>query len=240
MDTSLCFAAWFFPENAVPGSVTLLEPGHSARPCRLSHPHFYGLWRLWSWQRAEHVGSRLKAFVRARKLPLKLKKLTKAKLKLSRSKYPELRSSGYDSYVVLLWLQHEAESHAAVLPDALKTRIWAGDRAISVMCNAGHFLTELEESNKVTVGKVFLRSYMVLANEGLEAHRLIFRVKESRELWSIQHLDGRGRAQEIDEDVEANGCEDKRAPTVAALASWTQGHISQSSEKKLCAWRPVL
>ena len=120
---------------------------------------------------------RLKAFARAHKLPLKLKKLTKTKLNLSRSKYPELRSSGYDSYVVLLWLQHETEFHAAALPDVLKTCIWAGNRAISVMCNAGHFLTEAEEKNKVTVGKLFLRSYMVLANEALQARRRLFRVR---------------------------------------------------------------
>ena len=198
---------------------------------------------------------RLKAFVHARKLPLKLKKLTKAKLTLSRSKYPELRSSGYDSYVVLLWLQHDAESHAAALPDALKTCIWAGNRAISVMCNAGHFLTELEESNKVTVGKVFLRTYMLLANEGLEAHRLIFRVRPKFHLLAhafcakTKSRVNCGRYSTwMDEDalkklMKTLKQTDARTSERRLLQRWLLGLKStfrKVREKKLCAWRPVL
>ncbi|OLP85870.1 hypothetical protein AK812_SmicGene33098 [Symbiodinium microadriaticum] len=81
----------------------------------------------------------LKSFAASHKLPLKLKKLSKTKLSLSTKKYPELKSSGYDSYVVLRWLLCVCENRGALIPDRLRT----------------------------VVGQLFLTSYIGLAHEEL-------------------------------------------------------------------------
>ena len=118
----------------------------------------------------------LKTFCRLHQLPLKLQKLTKSKLKMSKSRYPELCSSGYDSYVVLLWLLDEA-TKCPTLPNVLRTCLWAGNHAVSGMCNAGHFLTSLEQNNVREIGLLFVRCYLRLAREALDDGRKLFRVR---------------------------------------------------------------
>ena len=120
--------------------------------------------------------SSLKDFCRSNQLPLKLSKLTKRKLTLSRTKYPELRSSGYDAYVVLLWLMHEAQ-RCPTLPDLLKTCMWAGNHALSILCNGGHFLTSQEQNNVQLVGLMFVRCYLLLARQALDANRKLYRIR---------------------------------------------------------------
>ena len=124
----------------------------------------------------EAATSSLKSFCRLNKLPLKLCKLTKRKLNLSRTKYPELKSSGYDSYVVLLWLMHEVQQ-CPTAPDLLKTCIWAGNHALSILCNGGHFLTSLEQNNVQLVGLMFVRCYLLLARQALNDNRKLYRIR---------------------------------------------------------------
>ena len=63
--------------------------------------------------RFQSATDQLRAFARARKLPLRLHKLSRAK---SRT-FPELNSSGYDTCVVGSWLENELLPHADRYPD---------------------------------------------------------------------------------------------------------------------------
>ena len=119
----------------------------------------------------------LKSFAASHKLPLKLKKLSKTKLSLSTKKYPELKSSGYDSYVVLRWLLCVCENRGALIPDRLRTCVWAGNHVLSILTHAGHFLTHSERQNRTVVGQLFLTSYIGLAHEELRRGRLLFRLR---------------------------------------------------------------
>ena len=128
----------------------------------------------------------LKSFAASHKLPLKLKKLSKSKLAMNKNKYPELKSSGYDSYVVLRWLLGVCENRAALIPDRIKTCLWAGNHVMSVLTDAEHFLTASERQNRTVVGYLFLTSYMSLAHEEVQRGRLLFRIRPKYHL--LQHI----------------------------------------------------
>ncbi|CAE7191253.1 unnamed protein product [Symbiodinium pilosum] len=118
-------------------------------------------------ERLEGATIQLKEFCKERQLPLKLHKLSKSKLNWKSKAMPELRSSGYDTYVVVKWLTHVCERYSAVLPRDLCFALWAGNHVLSILSNAGRFLTPLEQSNKNTFGDAFMHAYVRLANESL-------------------------------------------------------------------------
>ena len=128
-------------------------------------------------ERLRDATSNLKAYARSQKLPLKLHKLSKSKLSWEKNKYPELKSSGYDSYVVMKWLQDLVCANYHKLPSTLCSTIWAADHFISILQNAGRYLTPLEQMNKEAVGMVYLKGYMALVRENLEARRRLYRLR---------------------------------------------------------------
>ena len=124
------------------------------------------------------ASAKLKAYAKSRKLPLKLHKLTKSKLGMKcKTSYPELRSSGYDTYVVLEWLQDLCSRHSSVLPADMCTCIWCPSHIMSMLHKADRYLTIDEERNKHYFGHVFLRSYISLADHFLRHHEQLFRLR---------------------------------------------------------------
>ena len=65
----------------------------------------------------------LTQFARRRSLPLRLKKITKNKLSWDSKKYPSFASSGYDAYVVGLWLENILTPHERTFPEFFR---WFG------------------------------------------------------------------------------------------------------------------
>ena len=63
------------------------------------------------------------------------------------------------------------------LPDLLKTCMWAGNHALSILCNGGHFLTSQEQNNVQLVGLMFVRCYLLLARQALDANRKLYRIR---------------------------------------------------------------
>ncbi|CAE7810921.1 unnamed protein product [Symbiodinium sp. CCMP2456] len=128
--------------------------------------------------RLEDATSQLKAFARLHKLPLKMHKLSKSKLALkTRLSYPELKSSGYDTYVVLEWIQDLCSRHSAVLPADICTATWCASHIMSMLHKAGRYLTVDEQRNKEYFGQLFLRSYVSLAHHCLQHHEQLFRLR---------------------------------------------------------------
>ena len=113
--------------------------------------------------------SKLKAYAKSRKLPLKLHKLSKSKLGLkTKTSYPELRSSGYDTYVVLEWLNDLCSRHNSVLPRDICTCFWCATHLMSMLHNAGQHLSPVEEQNKLQFGRLYLHCYVSLARSCLQ------------------------------------------------------------------------
>ena len=127
--------------------------------------------------RLKDATRQLKDFCKDHKLPLKMHRLTKAKLGWAARKYPELRTSGYDCYVVVKWLVALTTTHSASLPAALCSSLWSADHVLSLLQNGGRYLTEAEETNKETVGMIYLRSYMSLVRANLDARKRLYRLR---------------------------------------------------------------
>eukprot|EP00435_Cladocopium_sp_Y103_P004846 s5558_g1.t1 len=65
----------------------------------------------------------LRAFAKRKRYPLRIKKPTKSKLCWGRRKYPSLAASGYDAFVVGVWLEDLLSSHSQTYPE-ICTMLW--------------------------------------------------------------------------------------------------------------------
>lgn len=117
----------------------------------------------------------LKQFALRRGLPLRIKKITKSRLKWKNRKYPELGASGYDAYVVGSWLESVLEPFSQRYPDIVSL-LWVSNRTVSLMYSAGWFLTPGEKQTLETLGGLFNHLYMKLASQAVNQHKLLFRV----------------------------------------------------------------
>ena len=125
----------------------------------------------------------LRRFCKERKLPLKLHKLSRSKLNWNTADMPELRSSGYDTYVVNKWLVEVTTRHSAQLPAQLCTALWTADKILSTLAKAGRWLSVEEQELKECYGALFMRSYVELANSSLERRRRAYRLRPKLHLW---------------------------------------------------------
>ena len=119
----------------------------------------------------------LRSYARDHQLPLKLHKLSRSKLNWTGSNMPELRSSGYDTFVVNRWLTDVSLRFEGQLPPELCRALWTADHLLSIVANAGRWLTEPEQRNKEQFGNVFVRSYMELATASLRNRDRLFRFR---------------------------------------------------------------
>ena len=118
----------------------------------------------------------LRAFAKQKRYPLRIKKLTKSKLCWQTRKYPSLAASGYDAFVVGVWLEDLLSNHSQTFPE-ICTMLWAGNRAISLMYSANLFLNEQEKKSLAILGDCLLRTYMSMARIAMENNALLWRVR---------------------------------------------------------------
>ncbi|CAE7237215.1 unnamed protein product [Symbiodinium pilosum] len=124
----------------------------------------------------------VRRFCKERKLPLKLHKLSRSKLNWNTADMPELRSSGYDTYVVK-WLVEVTTRHSAQLPAQLCTALWTADQILSTLAKAGRWLSVEEQELKECYGALFTRSYVEVANSSLERRKRAYRLRPKLHLW---------------------------------------------------------
>ncbi|CAE7162249.1 unnamed protein product, partial [Symbiodinium necroappetens] len=120
---------------------------------------------------------RLKLYAKTNKLNLRLKKLTKTKLNWSTAKYPELKSSGFDTYIVQQWVLHEISSvRDPGLDGNLVLALWASNHCISLWSNAGRrWLTSGEVQTVQKCGMVYMKCYIALAEKALREQQRLYR-----------------------------------------------------------------
>ncbi|CAK9083364.1 Uncharacterized protein SCF082_LOCUS39572 [Durusdinium trenchii] len=119
----------------------------------------------------------LRAFAKSHALPLRLKKLTRKKLNWGTEKYAELRlGSGYDNYVVSLWLEATLEPHSGEFPKFCSL-LWSLNTALHVLYTAGWFLSQEQLLQVRTLGSVFVRVYLGLASEAIAANNWVWRMR---------------------------------------------------------------
>lgn len=126
-------------------------------------------------ERLAMASESLKVYARQRRLPLRMKKITRTKLRWKTRTYPELTCSGFDAYVVGSWLEHTLQPHSATYPEIL-SMLWSSNKAVSLMYQADWFLTASEKRTLEHVGTFFNQVYVMMANRAINEHKLLWRV----------------------------------------------------------------
>ena len=75
----------------------------------------------------------LKRFAKDHGHPLRCKKFTKGKLIWHNRKYPSLSVSGYDAYVIGLWLEELVSGYTEQYPE-ISSMLWLSNKAIPWLC----------------------------------------------------------------------------------------------------------
>jgi len=119
----------------------------------------------------------LKMFAKQHGHPLRCKKFTKGKLCWKTRKYPSLGVSGYDAYVIALWLEDVLSGHHQKYPE-ISSMLWLSNRAVSLMYSQeSWFLSQQEKDTLEVLGFAFLKIYMSMAVTALQQHKLLWKVR---------------------------------------------------------------
>ncbi|CAL1172558.1 unnamed protein product [Cladocopium goreaui] len=129
----------------------------------------------------------LKRFAKLHKHSLVLRKLTKANLNWS--DYPELRCKGFDTFVVLAWLQHEFSARPPTADDPelqskldlMTTAVWCMDSLMRMLAHSGMHLSEMQQRQKTILGSIYMNCYMTLAQKAIEDGKKLWR--EFERVW---------------------------------------------------------
>lgn len=116
----------------------------------------------------------LRAYARTHQFHLRMKKITKKRLRWTRG-YPELASSGYDCFVVLSWLEEVLDLHKAVYPE-LYTLCWSSNKSMRLLyANKTYFLSDDERRTLRFLGQVFCSCYVALAHAAIQECKMYWR-----------------------------------------------------------------
>ena len=127
----------------------------------------------------------MSSFARQFRLPLRLKRLTKANLNWKSNEYPEIHCKGYDTFVILKWLESEMDTGGrAEVPSALRTLVWASNNVFGLLANTGMFLTSHQQDQVKTVGNLLMHTYLGLAAAALEQGDRLWRIRPK---WHLLH-----------------------------------------------------
>ena len=145
----------------------------------------------------------LKRFARQHRFPLRMKKMTKGKIGWGSRKYPELASSGYDSFVVSRWLEQILQPYEQY--QEICSLLWAGNQTVSLLQSAKWFLTPGEKNTVEIVGSYFCNLYLRHASAALQENKLLWRIKPKFHLFchvvkSPRHVNHAKYATWLDED----------------------------------------
>ena len=197
----------------------------------LSEPHVFAGPTI--DDRFQSATDQLRAFARARKLPLRLHKLSRAKISWKSRTFPELNSSGYDTYVVGSWLENELLPHTDRYPD-FTTLLWSANHSLGVLSKAGRWLTTLERDNVRAAGRVFMQTYMRLAGDASAQGSFLFRVRPKTHL--LHHLFRSHRPSRLNCYVYSTWMDEDFLKKIAKVLKLT----SQKSAQHRCLQRWLL
>ena len=119
----------------------------------------------------------------SRSLPLRFKNLSKKRL--CWGNYAELKGSGYDLYVVSLWLEDVLQAFSNIFPD-FATLLWSLNATMHLLYNSGWYLDETTRDRVKHLGAIFMRTYLKLASQSIVDQTLMFRCKPKLHL--LHHI----------------------------------------------------
>ncbi len=125
----------------------------------------------------------LRSFARQRSLPLRFKKVSKKRL--CWDSYAEFKGSGYDLYVVAIWLESIVRPYSHIYAD-FSTLLWSLNAAMSILYSADWYLSEATRREVKTLGEVFMRTYLKQASMAVANHDFMWRCKPKLHL--LHHI----------------------------------------------------
>ena len=128
-------------------------------------------------ERLANATLQLKTWAQTKQLGLKLKKLSRSKLGMAKQAYPELKSNGYDTYIVVEWLLSICNSNHGLLPREMSTALWCASHVLSLLNSAPHYLSQEEQTNKEFFGQLFMKCYVKLAKDSLRERKRLWRLR---------------------------------------------------------------
>ena len=129
----------------------------------------------------------LRNFAASQKLNLRLRKLSKQNLNWKANEYPEAHCKGYDTYILLKWLQFSLDQGGrADVPNMIQTLVWSANNVFGLMANAEMFLTPAQQDQVQTIGNLFVHTYVHLASAAVDRGELLWKVRPK--LHMLQHV----------------------------------------------------
>eukprot|EP00435_Cladocopium_sp_Y103_P032340 s1178_g8.t1 len=116
---------------------------------------------------------------------------TQANLGWKSNAYPETHCKGYDSYVMVAWLDWLL-SDADDVDLRIRSMVWAAHSVMGVWHHAGMFLSDNEVQHVQIVGGLFIRCYLELAEEAVRSKTRLWRIRPKFHL--LVHLQSELRA----------------------------------------------
>lgn len=133
--------------------------------------------------RLMQASASLRLFARSNRYPLRLKRITRAKLIWKNNAYPGFSSSGYDAFVAMRWLEALLAPYTDVYKE-ICTLIWCANQAISLLYSADRYLSQTERDNLDVLGSTFLSTYMFLAKNAIDELKFLWRVRPKHHMMS--------------------------------------------------------
>ena len=155
--------------------------------------------------RLKQATESLRAYARANKYGLKMKRFTKKKLTWQAKKFPEFKGSGSDAHVVGVWLGDLLAPYSDSYRD-ICSLFWCSNRLVRVLYSADRFLVENERNTVKVLGRMFVQLYLNQAAQAVQNHVFAYRVRPKLHLFlhlseSIHsYLNPRFYATWLDED----------------------------------------
>ena len=133
----------------------------------------------------------LRNYAKTQGLSLHLKRLSTANLGWRSNGYPETHCKGFDSYVMVVWLDWLLNDATDVDP-RVRTLVWAANSLMGVWHHGEVFLTPDEVQHAQVVGALFVRTYLELAGEAVNNRVWLWRLRPKFHL--LVHLQSELRA----------------------------------------------
>lgn len=133
------------------------------------------------------VASRsLRDYAKANHYNLSRRKLNKQCLNWKSHEYPELKTKGFDTAIIGMWLSDLVEKQN-IGNDDLATAIWTSNNVLTVLAKSeGYFLTEEENKQVHVLGDLFCDTYLRLAHGAVQQGQRLYRTRPKLHL--LQHM----------------------------------------------------
>jgi len=183
------------------------------------------------------ASSSLRNFAKSRRLSLNLRRLSKSNLNWRSDAYPEAHCKGYDSYIILLWLDWFLHKGAVQevqdkVPAQIKTVVWAANSMMSVWVGSPMFMSDGQRLHIHIIGQLFIRVYVELAAQALQDGVRLWRIRPKLHL--LHHLILEQQVTQINAHYFSTWMDEDNVKNIMRVKKRT--HKLQASDRSIKRW----